>query len=134
MKFSQFKKDVENIAQRLNIPVDDLDLEISFDPINTNPEDGIRYFGEILELMENQNSAMILCAGNPNTFLYSFEFHDPKIEKPTTTGNYLVITSLGLEILRSEETFLEYSNGEIADWDEIIYWAKIPPTNPKNNE
>lgn len=66
MKFSQFKKEAENIAKRLNIPVGDLDLEISLDPLNSLPEDHLRYQGKILELMDDNGSIKILAEGSLN--------------------------------------------------------------------
>lgn len=54
----------------------------------------------------------------------------PTDKKPELTGQYLVWTS-GPDILRIEETFMEYADGTLADWDEIEFWAEIPSPYPK---
>lgn len=54
---------------------------------------------------------------------------DPITRKPELTGRYLVWTSKGPDILRVEETFMEYSDESLADWDEILAWAEINQPN-----
>ena len=69
---------------------------------------------------------------------------DPEQDKPEWTGKYLVWTSDGPDILRIEEGFMEYSDGEPADWDEISAWAEVrkpnaggdlpPPSTPESKK
>lgn len=56
---------------------------------------------------------------------------DPAQGKPEYTGRYLVWTSDGPDLLRVEEGFIEYDDGTIADWDEIIVWAEVRKPNKK---
>jgi hypothetical protein len=46
---------------------------------------------------------------------------------PELTGVYLAMTSEGPEILKIEETYMEYGDGTFATFDEILAWAEIPP-------
>ena len=57
---------------------------------------------------------------------------DPQQRQPEYTGKYLVWTSEGPEILRVEEGWIEYADGNIADWDEITAWAEVQKPNDKD--
>ena len=54
---------------------------------------------------------------------------DPQQRQPEYTGKYLVWTSEGPEILRVEEGFTCYADGEPADWDHITAWAEVRKPN-----
>jgi hypothetical protein len=54
---------------------------------------------------------------------------DPTQRQPKYTGKYLVWTSEGPEILRIEEGFICYADGEPADWDHITAWAEVQKPN-----
>ena len=66
MKYVEFTKIAARIAHELQIPIEDVEFEISLWPDETLAEDGIRYFGEIHELMMNQGAVMILVDGTRN--------------------------------------------------------------------
>lgn len=66
MKFSEFKQIAERVSKDYHISIDDVEFEVSLYPMETSPEDGIRYFGEIHELMMNQGGVMILSDGERN--------------------------------------------------------------------
>jgi hypothetical protein len=66
MKYSEFTKIAKRISQEYHIPIDDVKFEVSLWPDETPADDGIRYFGEIHELMENHGGVMILTDGTRN--------------------------------------------------------------------
>lgn len=66
MKFSEFREVAERISRERHISIDDVEFEVSLWPNETPAEDGIRYFGDIHELMDYNGSVMILCDGERN--------------------------------------------------------------------
>jgi hypothetical protein len=66
MKYSEFTKIAARLSKEYHIPIEDIEFEVSLWPMETPAEKGIRYFGEIHELMGNQGSVMILCDGEKN--------------------------------------------------------------------
>jgi hypothetical protein len=66
MKYSEFTKIAQRVANDCHIPIEDVEFEVSLWPDETPAQDGIRYFGKIHELMENQGSVMILTDGTRN--------------------------------------------------------------------
>lgn len=66
MKYSEFTKIAARISKERHIPIEDVEFAVSLWPDETSAEDGIRYFGEIHELMENQGGVMILTDGTRN--------------------------------------------------------------------
>ncbi|MEO5712912.1 MAG: hypothetical protein ABIT37_05430 [Luteolibacter sp.] len=66
MKYSEFTKIAERISKEYHIPIEDVEFEVSLWPMENPAEAGVRYFGEIHELMENQGGVMILSDGTRN--------------------------------------------------------------------
>jgi hypothetical protein len=66
MKYREFTKIAKRISAERRIPLDDVEFEVSLYPTETPPIDGVRYFGEIHELMDHQGRVMILCDGERN--------------------------------------------------------------------
>lgn len=66
MKYSEFRKIAQRMSKEYHIPIGDVEFMVSLWPAETPAEDGIRYFGEIHELMENQGGVMILTDGERN--------------------------------------------------------------------
>ncbi len=66
MKYSEFTKVALRISRERHVPIEDVEFEVSLYPKETPAEDGIRYFGEIHELMMNQGSVLILSDGSRN--------------------------------------------------------------------
>ena len=66
MKYSEFTKIAQRMSRDYHVPIEDVEFEVSLWPEETPAEDGIRYFGEIHELMENHGSVMILADGKRN--------------------------------------------------------------------
>lgn len=60
-------------------------------------------------------------------------WRNPQTDPPTTTGHYLVELHQGefnsFDIVRVEETFMEYLDETPADPDEWKAWAEIPASN-----
>jgi hypothetical protein len=67
MKFSEFRRIAKDIAEKHNIDVEDVEFEVSLDPIEEGSGD-VRYFGSPNELMEEGTSGkvMILVEGIKN--------------------------------------------------------------------
>lgn len=59
-----------------------------------------------------------------------FAWVSPTERLPEWTGQYLVWTSEGLEVLRVEERAIEYADGTPADWREITAWAEVEKPSP----
>ena len=66
MKYAEFARIAQRISRERHIPIEDVEFEVSLWPDETPAEDGIRYFGEIHELMENHGGVMILTDGTRN--------------------------------------------------------------------
>ena len=59
-----------------------------------------------------------------------FSWVSPTQRFPEWTGQCLVWTSEGLEVLLVEERTIEYADGTPADWQEITAWAEVEKPSP----
>ena len=61
MKWSKLKNDIEKILKDKSLS--DINITISLDPLDTDPEVGIRYFGDILETMDSLGEIVLISDG-----------------------------------------------------------------------
>ena len=66
MKYLEFRKAADRVSKAHNIPLEDVEFEVSMDPKEIPAEDGVRYFGDPHELLCS-GVVTICAAGYQNT-------------------------------------------------------------------